>query len=219
MKSLAVLTSLLLITFLSACGPRMFRADVTQFHDTQDSFQGRSFILVAKDKAKADSLEFSRYADLAVREMVARGMDQAPDAESAQVVAMLDYVAGEAEDASYSVPVHSTVGYHSGYGHFGRGHSHFGTGIGYYGPVYYRDIQRTLFRHEVTLSIVDADAWRRNKIVALYEGRSVARVETDERTRVVPLLIRTLFQAFPGGDGQTVEVEIPLEDAPVNAAY
>lgn len=219
MKRLPLLASILLITLVSACGPRMFRADVTQFHDAQDSFQGRSFILLAKEEAKTDSLEFSRYADLVVREMVARGMAQAPDAETAEVVANLDYLAGEAEDASYSVPVHTTVGFHSGYGHYHRGHSHFGTGVGFYGPVYYRDVQRTLFRHELNLSIIDAAAWRQGKIVTLYEGRAVSRVETDERTRVVPLLVRALFQAFPGGDGQTIEVEIPMEEAPANAAY
>jgi hypothetical protein len=151
--------------------------------------------------------------------MVARGLAQAPDAESAEVVASLDYLAGEAEDASYSVPVHTTVGFHSGFGHRHHGHHHYGTGIGFYGPVYYREVQRTLFRHELNLSILDAGAWRQGKTVTLYEGRAVSRMETDERTRVVPLLVRALFQAFPGGDGETIEVEIPMEDAPVSATY
>ncbi len=46
-----------------------------------------------------------------------------------------------------------------------------------------------------------------------YEGRAEISVDGDSPTKSVPILIRALFADFPGNNGQTRRIDVPVDPA------
>jgi len=58
--------------------------------------------------------------------------------------------------------------------------------------------------------MLDGPAWRRGERRAVFQGRAVADTGVREINVVVPYLVRALFDHFPGDNGQTVRVTVPV---------
>ncbi len=90
--------------------------------------------------------------------------------------------------------------YGSRYGGYGGGYGGYG---GYGGGVPVREY--TVFESELDLDIV-----RRLDNAPLFDGKAVARSGTDELGVLVPNLIEAMFTNFPGRNGETVRITVPV---------
>ena len=63
-----------------------------------------------------------------------------------------------------------------------------------------------MYKSELSLDIV-----RRVDNQELFDGRAVARSQTDELGTLVPNLIEAMFTNFPGHNGETVKITVPAK--------
>lgn len=198
------LVLLLLAVTLSACGPRVVTSDVTRFHSPQLlSAPYQTFTIVPRDE-QVGSLEFQRYAELVAQRLAAQGLRPVPPGEGeADVVVRLDYGVEGPRQEIESRPVTGTVG-------FGTWHDPWGFGFG--APLYSEIDTRTVYSHWLRAEIIDASALRDGRREVMFEGRAVSTTSGAGLPQVMPYLAQALFQDFPGTNGQTVRVRIPLAE-------
>ena len=96
---------------LSACATG-FPAHVQRFQ-AMPAPQGQSFFVQAADPDKRGGLEFSQYADLVRRHLIAQGYSEAPSAQQATMLVNLDYGVDQGRDrvAFYTHPRGPRVGF------------------------------------------------------------------------------------------------------------
>jgi hypothetical protein len=179
---------------------------------------GQSFAIQAADPEDRGGLEFSRYADLVRRHMIAQGYSEASSPQSASLIVSLGY---GVDDGRQQVVTRPAMGYgRFGYGGFGyRPYwSRFG-GYGrlrspfYYGwddPFWYRGFGDEVDVYTVYTSFLDMEI-RGPDGQAVFEGLARARSRTDELGVLVPNLIEAMFTGFPGNNGETVKITVAPE--------
>lgn len=200
---------LVLALVVSACGPRLVQTDVTRFHHLPPVAETRSFTILPHDVQRG-SLEFERYAELVAAQLQQRGWRPVPASQPAEAVVFLTWGVAPPRTEAWSSP---STGIGMGMGWGSRSRS-YGMGMGFPlgDPFPYHEVQTaTYFPKWVALEIMDAQAWRDNQRVVLFEGRAVAESRVREITQVMPQLIQALFTGFPGASGQTVRVNVPFE--------
>ncbi|HEX8514513.1 MAG TPA: DUF4136 domain-containing protein [Allosphingosinicella sp.] len=185
---------------------------------------GQTFVIQAADPEDRGGLEFSRYADLVRRHMIAQGYSEASSPQSASLIVSLGYGVDDGRQQVVSRPAlgYSRFGYDRfGYGGFGyRPYwSRFG-GYGrlrspfYYGwddPFWYRGgFGDEIDVYTVYTSYLDMDI-RRPDGQAVFEGTARARSRTDELSVLVPNLVEAMFTGFPGNSGETVKITVAPE--------
>ena len=180
---------------------------------------GQSFVIQAAHEEDRGGLEFSRYADLVRRHMVAQGYSEAASPSQASLIVSLGYGVDGGRQQVVTYPS-SRFGRGFGYGGFGyRPYwSRFG-GYGrlrspfYYGwndPFWYRGWGDEVDVYTVYTSFLDMDI-RRPDGQAVFEGTARARSRTDELGVLVPNLIEAMFTGFPGNNGETVKITVAPE--------
>jgi hypothetical protein len=179
---------------------------------------GQSFVIQAADPDDRGGLEFSRYAELVRRHMIAQGYSEASSPSQASLIVSVGY---GVDDGRQQVVTRPALGYSRfGYGGFGyRPYwSRFG-GYGrlrspfYYGwddPFWYRGYGEEIDVYTVYSSYLDMDI-RRPDGQAVFEGTARARSRTDELSVLVPNLIEAMFTGFPGNSGETVKITVAPE--------
>ena len=176
--------------------------------------QGQSFIIQAAHPQDRGGLEFSQYAELVRRHMIAQGFSEAPSPQSATLVVALDY---GVDNGQTKIVTYPSSGF--GYRRFGFG-SPFYSRFGYFGrhyhPFYYGWNDPFLFggyqdidSYTVYTSYLDMDIRRTADGQALFEGTAKARSRTDNLQVLVPNLIEAMFTGFPGNSGETVRITVP----------
>jgi hypothetical protein len=185
---------------------------------------GQSFVIQPADPEDRGGLEFSRYADLVRRHMVAQGYSEASSPDQASLIVSVGY---GVDDGRQQVVTRPGIGYNRfGYGAFGYGGfgyrpywSRFG-GYGrlrspfYYGwddPFWYRGgFGDEIDVYTVYTSYLDMDI-RRPDGQAVFEGTARARSRTDDLGVLVPNLVEAMFTGFPGNSGETVKITVAPE--------
>jgi hypothetical protein len=184
---------------------------------------GQTFAIQAADPEDRGGLEFSRYAELVRRHMIAQGYSEAASPQQASLIVSLGY---GVDDGRQQVVTRPALGYSRfGYDRFGYGGfgyrpywSRFG-GYGrlrspfYYGwddPFWYRGYGDEIDVYTVYTSFLDMDI-RRPDGQAVFEGTARARSRTDELGVLVPNLIEAMFTGFPGNSGETVKITVAPE--------
>jgi hypothetical protein len=188
--------------------------------------QGQSFYVVPAQGIQP-GLEFNSYAGIVAQQMAARGYRQAPSTAAADMLVRVGYGVDEGRQEVYVDPIARDPFLYGGY--YGRPYwSRFGYYGGYRSPFYwgwndpfwyaspyggyggygygYRDAIRT---YTVYNSGLDLNIVRRVDNAPLFEGRAMARSQTDELGTLVPNLIEAMFTNFPGENGKTVKITIP----------
>ncbi|HEX8574258.1 MAG TPA: DUF4136 domain-containing protein [Allosphingosinicella sp.] len=179
---------------------------------------GQTFVIQSADPEERGGLEFSRYADLVRRHMVAQGYSEASSPQTASLIVSLDYGVDDGRQQLVTRPGfgYSRFGYGgfgyrpywSRYGGYGRLRSPF-----YYGwddPFWYRGYGDEIDVYTVYNSFLDMDI-RRPDGQAVFEGTARARSRTDELSALVPNLIEAMFTGFPGNSGETVKITVAPE--------
>jgi hypothetical protein len=185
--------------------------------------QGQSFYVVPAEGIQP-GLEFNSYAGMVAQQMAARGYQQAPSTAAADMLVRVGYGVDEGKQEVYVDPGYRDPFYYNGF--YGRPYwSRFGYYGGYRSPFYwgwndpfwyaspyggygygYRDAIRT---YTVYNSGLDLNIVRRVDNAPLFDGRAMARSQTDELGTLVPNLIEAMFTNFPGENGKTVKITVP----------
>jgi hypothetical protein len=221
-KKLLTIAAPAALLALSACATGL-PTKVTRFQ-AMPAPQGQSFVVQSADPRDRGGLEFSRYAELVRRHLIAQGYSEAPSAQSASFVVELDYGVDEGKQEVVTHPGsfgrfgHGPFGYrgfgydpffrpyYSRFGYYGRRYSPF-----YYGwndPFLYSPFDRDIDVYTVYTSFLDMDIKRTADGQSLFEGTAKARSRTDDLQTLVPNLVEAMFTGFPGNSGETVKITV-----------
>lgn len=180
---------------------------------------GQTFAIQAADPEDRGGLEFSRYADLVRRHMVAQGYSEAGSPQSASLIVSLGY---GVDDGRQQVVTYPSSRFGRGFGYGGFGYRPYWSRFGGYGrlrspfyygwddPFWYRGFGEEIDVYTVYTSFLDMDI-RRPDGQSVFEGTARARSRTDELSVLVPNLIEAMFTGFPGNSGETVKITVAPE--------
>ena len=181
---------------------------------------GQTFAIQPADPDDRGGLEFSRYAELVRRHMIAQGYSEASSPQSASLIVSLDY---GVDDGRQQVVTRPALGGYGRFGYGGFGYRPYWSRFGGYGrlrsPFYYGWDDPFWYRggfgdeidvYTVYSSFLDMDI-RRPDGQAVFEGTARARSRTDELNVLVPNLIEAMFTGFPGKSGETVKITVAPE--------
>ena len=190
--------ALLSVLLLSACATNM-RSEVASFYETVPQ-TGQSFKVVALDEKKQGGIEFGKYAALLADELSRQGYQYTPDAENPDLVVRFDYDVSNGEDRLKVIP-DSHAGLRYGWG--------IGMRWGYYDPFGMSFFGRhndvlpvTVYTRKLAISITKDD-------VVVYESRLANTNRSNDLTKAMPLLVKSLFVDFPGESEKLRRVTIP----------
>jgi hypothetical protein len=201
---------------LSACATGL-PTQVSRFQ-AMPAPQGQSFVIESADPEDRGGLEFSQYADLVRRHLVAQGYSEAPSRQAATLVVSLDYGVDDGRQQVVTRPGFSRYGYGPGFGY--RPYwSRFG-GYGrrspfYYGwndPFWYSPLgfgYDDLDVYTVYTSFLDLDIRRAADGQSVFEGTAQARSRSDDLRALVPNLVEAMFTGFPGNSGEKIRITVP----------
>ncbi|SMF61253.1 DUF4136 domain-containing protein [Allosphingosinicella indica] len=208
-KKLLTLAAPLALLTLAGCATGL-PTQVSRFQ-AMPAPAGQSFVIQPVAPDLQGSLEFSQYADLVRRNLIAEGYSEAPSASAATFVVSLDYGVDGGRTKIVTTPgfggaIHRP--YFSRWGYFGARPYPF-----YYGwsdpfwdsPWDYPEVRS----YVVYESFVDMDIKRTADGQSLFEGTARARSRTDDLTTLVPNLVEAMFTGFPGNSGETVRITVP----------
>jgi hypothetical protein len=193
---------------LAGCATK-FRSDVSSWHRLPPP-SGETFVVDAKDPRKQGSLEFAQYAGLVAAELQRVGYRPAARGAQPDLIVRLDYDVGGAREKVRSYG----TGFYGGY--YGYHRPWWGPwGYGGYGYDYPEVRSYTVYSRRLELEIADA----RNPGQNLYETRLISDGRSNRLEEVMPLMVRALFQEFPGPSGVTRQVSIDLDEPPAASRY
>ena len=191
---------LLAVLMLAGCGTPV---QVTRFHRLPPIPQGQTVILRASDPNKEGSLEFTHYARMVAQQLAVVGYPPPPANEVADIVVRFDWKIDNMRTVHHSTPIYGPVGP----GHFVRRVAPDGRAVSVYIPPPQGIVDvavdtRTVWDATLTVEM------RPNKTEGpvLFEGRAVATSYNPDIAPMMPVLIKGLFEGFPGNSGQTVVV-------------
>jgi len=199
---------------LSACAENI-NTQVSRYQ-AMPAPQGQSFTVVPVGAmATTGGLEFQRYAGIVAQQLQARGYQPAASAQSANMVVQLGYSLDHGQVRVESDPFYGSRFGYGGFGYSPFFYPRFGRyGFGspfYYGwddPFFYGGAgidSWVEYRSEVDLHIRAAGTGQ-----PLFDGRAQARSYTNRLDVLVPNLVEALFTGFPGQNGETVKITIPV---------
>jgi hypothetical protein len=210
-KVFALAAPLALLT-LAGCATG-FPAQVSRFQ-ALPAPQGQSFVIQAANAEDRGGLEFSRYADLVRRHLIAEGYSEAGSPADATLVVTLDYGVDNGRERVVTTPgspFRYGRPYYSRFGYYGWRRSPFYWG--WYDPFFDDPFGGPDVRsYTVYRSYLDMDIRRAADGQAVFEGLAQAQSRTDQLQVLVPNLVEAMFTNFPGNSGETVRITVP--DAP-----
>jgi hypothetical protein len=193
MKNLLIATALL--AGLSGCA--LLRSQVAVFHHLPKDLSGTTYVMIPF-KEQEGSLEHKAYEEAVRQELNAKGFRETT-VDQAQTVVFFAYGIdkGRAVDSSY--PIIGQTGVETCTSTSCLDSSPWPT----YGVVGTRETRQTEYTRVLRLDIVDKQALAGGTIKKLYEGRVVSSGFSDQLAKVLPEMVKALFEDFPGQSGST----------------
>ena len=198
------------LVLLTGCASTL-RSDVTSFQRWPANAAGSTYNF-KRIGSQEGSLEHKTYEDLARDEMTKLGLKEAATGTKGRFDVSLDYGVNTGTQRS-SVPVYSNAGYwHPSYYH-----ANFGWRPGYWaadpwGPqvVGYRTVSRDVSTRRLRVDIAEGT----NKV---FEASATSSGSNATLTVTMPYLIRSVFDGFPGTNGQSRTVEFDVDKGGVKS--
>jgi len=205
------MASLAMLLAACASGPRIVRTEVTSFDSWSTVPADKSYVF-ARTLEYQNSLEMQSYEDIVRDELRLQGFQLASDPARAQMtVTLRPSVVGlqvRVRDPFYDPFYRPWGGWYGGYG-YGRFGGFYGPwGPGWGGLSYYDTTEIYRRRLEIDIDSRTVSGKR------YYEGRVDSTGESNALAPVMPALIRALFTDFPGNNGQTRRIDVPVERRP-----
>jgi Domain of unknown function (DUF4136) len=182
-----LVSGLFLLLALTACQDRVV-ASVTRFNSLPPALGGQSFTILPQGP-QVGSLEFQHAAELVASSLASYGFRPvAPNGPATDLVAVLQYGPAGART--------EIVDYGPAWGPPWHGMPQYDA--------------YTVYAQFLEVDLLDGPAWRRGERQMVFQGRAVADTGVREFNLVLPYLVRALFDHFPGVNGQTVRVIVPV---------
>ncbi|MCX5824157.1 MAG: DUF4136 domain-containing protein [Deltaproteobacteria bacterium] len=198
----------LLLLVLAGCGG-MIKSNVVTFHDLPGSVRGVSYMVLTPPDKK-DSLEYKTYENLLRIELKTQGFVET-SFDQAELLVLIWYGIDSGQQENYSIPIFGQTGVSSSttYGSLRSSGGGYGTYSGTttytptYGIVGAVPASRTIFTRFVQLGIIDKTTFiQQGSVKKLYEGRVTSQGKSGELSEILPVMIKSIFEEFPGKSGK-----------------
>lgn len=185
----------MMLWVLGACA--QVQSSVTRFHENP-TLIGKRFVMMTT-REQEQSLEYKVYAEKVGQWLQRFGMTPAP-AGRADMGVHLDFSVDDGREVISSSPVYGQVG--GGLGYSGKKHKKGAAGHApIYGVIGTELHSDTLYTKKLSLRLTDQNHNR-----PIFEGSVINDGSDPSFAPVVDCVIASLFQNFPGLNGQTETV-------------
>jgi hypothetical protein len=193
MKNLLV--AIVLLAMLSGCA--LLRSQVAVVHQLPKDLSGTTYVMIPF-KEQEGRVAHKVYEEAVRQQLNAKGFRETT-LDQAQTVVFFAYGidTGRAVDSSY--PIIGQTGVESCTSTSCLDSSPWPT----YGVVGTRETRQTEYTRVLRLDIVDKQALTEGNIKKLYEGKVVSSGSSDQLMKVLPTMVKALFEDFPGQSGST----------------
>lgn len=206
-----VLVLSFIMLMLGGCA-KYVETNVAVFHEIKPPVQSATYVVLASAE-QAENLEFQTYARQIKGELERYGLHEAAYGD-ANFGVYLSYGIDGGREVLSSMPVYGHTGI-SGIITSGRMNAQgLYTGMTFvtprYGIIGSETRSDTVYGSFLYVDIVDLKSGP--KPPKVYEGRVSGKSETPFLGAVMPALIRSMFEDFPGKSGMTKTLRQPLEE-------
>lgn len=209
------LASVLLFAVLGGCAT-FVETKVSAFHELEQPLSGATYALVPTSEQEG-SLEFQSYAKLVMAELGKRGMTNAPFNQARYAIFMI-YGIDDGKQVVTSYPIFGQTGISSSYTtgtvtSYGNTASYSGTTYHTptYGVVATGTSNNTVFMRYLNINIIDIAKSGNGKVQIVYEGKGVSSGANSQLAPVMPAIVRSVFEDFPGKSGASRTSRQPFE--------
>jgi hypothetical protein len=155
-------------------------------------------------KEQEGSLEFQYYAKLVKAELEKRGMTEAPY-DQAKYAIFMTYGIDNGKEVISSYPIFGQTGTSRSYTtgtvtSYGNMATYSGTthNTPTYGVVGFDTSSDTVFTRYLNIDIIDIAKSGNGKVKKVYEGKAISSGSTGQLAPVMPAIIKSVFEDFPG---------------------
>jgi hypothetical protein len=216
-RYLRLLVVLLSVTLaLTGCGT-FIQSSVTVFHELSPTAEAKTYAFI-RSKEQQESLEHKAYEEM-VRQQLARREFREVSVAQADLAVFLSYQIDNGREVVSSYPLFGQTGVASSYtyGNIYRsygGYSSYSGTTTYtptYGIVGTETTSDTVYTRKVQLDMLNRPLLDQGRVSKVYEGKVVSSGSSGQLNRVMPYLIQSLLQDFPGNSGTTKTVTLPFQ--------
>lgn len=193
MKNLLVTT----ILFAALTGCALLRSQVAVLHHLPKDLSGTTYVMIPF-KEQEGSLAHKVYEEAVRQELNAKGFRETT-VNQAQTVVFFAYGIDKGRGVVSSYPIIGQTGVETCTSTSCLDSSPWPI----YGVVGTRKTLETQYTRVLRLDIVDKQALAEGNIKKLYEGKVLSRGFSDQLAKVLPEMVKALFEDFPGQSGST----------------
>jgi hypothetical protein len=204
----------MLMALLAGCASPTLRSDVSTFQRWPADASGATYSF-KKIPAQAASLEHGSYEDLARAQLNGLGLKEAAPGSRARFEVILDYGINTRVEKRQEPVWQDRPHYHQGYWRPAHYHPQLGWQPGYwvrepYGwtpaprVVGYQTVSRDVSTRRLRVDISEAG----NKV---FEASATSEGSGKQLVTVMPYLVRSVFDGFPGANGQLRRLEFDVD--------
>lgn len=206
----------LLFALLTSCAS-FVETRVSSFHELKQPLSGLTYALVPS-KDQEISLEFQSYSKLVRSEPEKRGMVEAPF-DKARYAIFMFYGIDDGKQIVSSYPIFGQTGTSSS--HTTGTITSYGNMASYSGTTYNTPTQgivgagtttHTVFTRYLNIDIIDISKSGNGKVQKVYEGKAVSSGSSGQLAPVMPAIVKSVFEDFPGKSGASRTIRQPLEE-------
>lgn len=195
-----IFTATMTVLLLHGCATTM-ESRVTTFHQLSQKDGGKSFVIKPEDSAQKTSIAFQTYAQIISKQLEEKGY-QAAQANEAALLIRVNYRIDDGREVLQYHPI-----FHTRHLRFSRYSSDYYSGR----RSYFSGWPPTSIR--VYKTILTVKIFNKNPVVekdkiALYEGTVINESANGDLAAVLPLMIKALFNDFPGNSGESKLVKV-----------
>ena len=195
------------VAVLSGCTSTM-AARVTSFQQWPAGVEGQRYQFVQSNADQSNNLEYRAYQDMVRAAIGATGLVEATSGAKPRFNVVFDYGARATQVVTRQPADPYFYGGGFGCGYYGRGGYGYGRWgyPGYWGPAYV-DVPVQAFRNELNLRILDTAASN----AEVYRSSAVALSGQPDLIGTMPVLVRAIFDNFPGNNGSERVIRYQME--------
>jgi len=197
----------LFLVFFSGCA-KYAETNVSVFHDLKPTLSGISYAIVPSNE-QANSLEFQSYAKMVKAEFEKRGMIET-SYNKAQYAVYLSYGIDRGKPVVSSYPTYGEVGIGTSFSTgtitaVGNTATYTGVTVNTpnYGIIGSESRTEMIFTSFLNMEIVDISKSLNGKKHKVYEGKANSSGQTGVLASIMPAIVRSVFQDFPGKSGSS----------------
>jgi hypothetical protein len=193
MKNLLV--ALFLLAILPGCA--LLTSQISVSHQLPNNPSGTTYAIIPF-KEQEGNPHYNAYAEAVRQQLNAKGLRETT-LDQAQTVVFFAYGIDKGTGVVLSYPIIGQAGVEACTSSSCLDSSPWPT----YGVVGTKKIRQTQYTRLLRVDIVDRQALTEGKIKKLYEGKVVSRGFSDQLAEVLPMMVKALFEDFPGQSDST----------------